>query len=123
MNKSKIIVGWSLLALGVAIIFYSLFSSYNIFTGKTAVPGVFSITDECTISGETNTQKGTGGLGKLGLGDIDIQKIVGNQLKGMLPDNAIPKALNLAVWAVLAWILIMAGGQIAGIGIKLLKNN
>ncbi len=120
-NKAKIIVGWLLLTISVAIIFYSLFSSYNIFTGKTVAPEVFKI--DTQQSSYQKSSGGAGGLGALGLGDIDIQKIVGNQLKGMLPDDAIPKTLNLAVWAALAWILIMAGGQIAGIGIKLLKNN
>ncbi len=112
-NKVKIIIGWFLLAIGVAIIFYSLFSSYNIFTGKAAVPDVFSAT-----GGKTTAQNETGTFGGL-----DVQKMIGDQLKGLLPNDAITKTLNLAVWGVLAWILIMAGGQIAGIGIKLLKAN
>ncbi len=115
-NKFEIIIGWLLLALGVAIIFYSIFSSYNVFTAKTAAPEIFSTSEEITV------QKGNNDSGILGLSEIDIQKILGNQLKGLLPDNAISKVLNLVVWGILAWILMIAGGKIAGIGIKLLKK-
>lgn len=112
MNYTKIIVGWSLIFLSVAIIFYALFSSFNIFMAKTAVPEIF----------KTENQK-TGSSGGLGLGGIDVSKIVGEQLKSLVPSDTLPKILNLAAWSIFAWILIMSGGQIAGIGIKLLKAN
>jgi hypothetical protein len=49
-----------------------------------------------------------------------LQKLVQDQLKGMLPANSIPQLLNLISWSILATILIFGGGQIASLGIKLL---
>jgi len=48
--------------------------------------------------------------------------MIGEQLKGMLPVDTLPKILNLAVWSTLAWILIFGGAQISSLGIKLLKS-
>ena len=112
-SVSKIIIGWVLVGLGVSIIFYSVFSSLNIFTGKTEVFGVFSVQE---------TNKENSGIIDVGGKSVDVGKLINEQLSGILPQNSLPKTLNLVAWSIFAWILISAGGQIAGIGIKLLKN-
>jgi len=48
--------------------------------------------------------------------------MLGEQLKGLLPTDMLPKISNLAIWSILAWILIFGGGQISSLGIKLLKS-
>jgi hypothetical protein len=48
--------------------------------------------------------------------------MIGEQLKGMVPLDSLPKLLNLAVWSMLAFILIFGGAQIASLGIKLIKK-
>jgi hypothetical protein len=108
--KTNQIIGWLLLALGIAIIFYSIFSSFNIFTGKTAAPQIF----KSEVQKTSLSQKG----GSL---ESQFQEMIREQLKGFIPADTLPKILNLVVWSIFAWILIMAGGQIAGLGIKLLK--
>ncbi len=106
------ILGWVLLLAGVLIIFWTLYSSYNIFTGAMAMPEIFEIGN-----GETLSQKE-------GAEDLQAQmeKMIGEQLKGLIPTDTIPKMLNLGVWAMLAGILIFGGAQISNLGIKLIKK-
>ena len=112
MNSTKIL-GWVLLLAGVLIIFWTLYSSYNIFTGETAMPEIFEMGEKETVLSQ-----------KEGAEDVQAQmeKMIGEQLKGLLPTDAIPKMLNLGVWAMLAGILIFGGAQISNLGIKLIKK-
>lgn len=109
MGSIKKILGLILLFLGLAIIFYSLYSSFNIFTGKTPAPEIFSASVE--------------GYGVEGEGDIQaqIQQMISEQLKGMLPVDSFPMLLNLIAWSIFAGILIFGGAQISSSGIKLIK--
>jgi hypothetical protein len=111
MDFSKV-AGWILLIAGIAIIGWTLMSSYNIFTTKEAVPEFFEIPKEEVVSLKAGTQ------------DIQaqLQKMIGEQLKGILPADSITKLLNLAVWSMLAFILIFGGAQISSLGIKLIKK-
>jgi len=52
----------------------------------------------------------------------ELGKMISEQLKGILPVDTLPKILNLAIWSMLAWILIFGGAQIASLGIKLIKQ-
>ncbi len=80
-------------------------------------PGIFSAEAVNTTQSQTNKIPTS-------LSDIQnqIEGMIGNQVKGLLPSDLIPKVLNLTIWGILAWILVMGGGQIANLGIKLLKN-
>jgi hypothetical protein len=51
-----------------------------------------------------------------------LQKMLSDQIKGLVPTDFIGKILNLTVWTMLAFILMSGGSKIAGLGIKLLKN-
>ena len=105
------IAGWLILIAGIAIIGWTLMASYNIFTGEAAVPEFFEMPEETiTQTGETQDIQ------------AQVQQMIGEQLKGFLPVDAITNLLNLAVWSMLAFILIFGGGQIANIGIKLIKK-
>lgn len=111
------IFGWTLLIIGVLIIVWTLYSSYNIFTAKTVAPEVFS------FSADNLGQPGlTPGQGTRGDIEAQMQKMIGEQLKGFLPVDTIPKMLNLTAWAILAGILIFGGAQISNLGIKLIKK-
>ena len=107
MNVQKIL-GFALVAGGIGIILYSLYASFTFFTGSATPPEIFSA--------ETPDLK-TGGQGA---GD-QISQLLEEQLKGLLPAGLIPRVLNLTVWSVFAGLLMLGGGQIAGLGIKLLK--
>ncbi len=119
MELAAKIFGCVLLLAGVIIIGWALYSSYNVFTGKTAMPEIFNFPE--TI--QTPTAKGKV-TGTMGLEDVQGQvgQIIGEQLKGFLPVDTLPKILNLFSWSMLAGILIFGGSQISSLGIKLLKK-
>lgn len=113
MMKLTKIFGWFLLLAGVIIIFWSLYSSYNIFTAKAAAPEIFKVAEkEAALPQQGRVQ------------DLQaqIEKMIGEQLKGMLPADLLPKLFNLIAWSIFAGILIFAGAQIASLGIKLIKK-
>lgn len=114
------VLGWILLFLGLALIFYSIFHTYNIFMGKAQPPTVFNVEGEQT-NVQPPSQKETGQVSK-----EEIEKIAAEafqqQLDTMIPKNALPRLLNLVSWSVLAGILIFAGTQISGLGVSLLKK-
>ena len=105
----KKILGLALLFGGLSVIFYGLYSSYDIFTGKKEAPAIF---DEAEQS-----------VSKTSLQDpqAQLQEMIGEQLKGLLPADSVPNLLNLFSWSIFAGILVLGGGQISGIGIKLLR--
>lgn len=103
----KKILALSLLIVGLAVIFYGLYSSFNIFTGKTPAPEIFVTPSAIKSAGSQDIQ-------------TQLQNMIGEQLKGMLPVDSIATLLNLASFSVFAGILIFGGAQIAGLGIKLL---
>ena len=105
------IAGWLLLIVGIIIIGWTLMSSYNIFTGQTPVPELFEIPTEKVLSQE-------------GAQDIQaqLQTMIGEQIKGLIPIDSLATILNLTVCSMLAFILIFGGAQIASLGIKLIKK-
>jgi hypothetical protein len=117
---SRKIIGWLLLAAGLAIIFWAIYSSYNIFTGVKEVPTLFKTGQSAIIS--PSPQSPASGVMEQDL-QQQAQKIIqgqiGEQLKEMMPADFISKIFNLMSWAIFVGLLIFAGGKVAGIGIKL----
>jgi hypothetical protein len=111
MNYPKII-GWLVFLAGLVMIIWGLYSSFNIFTAKTAAPEIFAVEEKEEAPA------------KAGILDIQAQmeKMIGEQFKEMLPVGFIPKLLNLIAWSIFAGILIFGGAQTAGLGIKLIKK-
>ncbi len=120
MNIKKII-GWVLLILGLLIIFWGLYSSYNIFTAKTKAPEIFK-TEVQDISPKTTTQKDkTKPLTPAALQE-EMKKNIDEQIKEIIPSSFIPQLLNLISWSIFVGILIFGGGKLSGIGIRLIKE-
>ncbi|MBU4298466.1 hypothetical protein KJ636_00250 [Patescibacteria group bacterium] len=116
MNKKfQNLVGWALLFVGIGIIFWGLYSSYNIFNNKSQAPEIFKIEEKKAVS-----QKKAPGLEAQV--EEKMKELLGEQLKAMLPANSVPKLFNLLSWSVFAGLLIFGGTQLAGIGIKLLRE-
>jgi hypothetical protein len=113
MDLAIKILGWGLLIIGVIMIGWTLYSSYNIFTGKTAAPEVFK---EEVLTSEESLPASPSEIQK------EMEKIIGEQLKKILPVDTMLGLLNLAVWSMLAFILVFGGGQISSLGIKLIKK-
>ncbi|MDO8663718.1 MAG: hypothetical protein Q7K28_02700 [Candidatus Wildermuthbacteria bacterium] len=110
------IFGWVLLTAGVAIIGWTLVSSYNVFTGKAQAPAIFEMPK---IQVKTTAPKGD--ISSLEDVQGQLQTMLGDQLKGLLPADTIPKTLNLSIWGILAWLLFSGGSHLASLGIKLIK--
>ena len=112
--------GWVLLAAGLAIIGYCLYSSYGIFTAKKPVPEIFKVAQEQTSLAADQKKSGQ---------DIQAQmeQAMSEQIKGtlgkMLPTDSIPKLLNLIAWSIFAAILVLIGGKVGELGIRLLKKD
>ena len=113
MNIQKAL-GFFLLALGIGLIVYALFASYLIFTGSNEAPEFFLAPQERIADSSVS-------LGSLQDLQNQLPDLIGQQLQGLLPADAIPQMLNLAVWSMLAGLLLFGGSLIAGIGVKLLK--
>lgn len=105
MNVQKIL-GFALIAGGVGIILYSLYASFTFFTGSATPPELFSPEVSKSQTGGGNP----------------VSQLLEEQLRGLLPVGLIPTMLNLTVWSIFSGLLMLGGGQIAGLGIKLLKT-
>lgn len=112
------ILGYILIVGGVGLIVFSVYSSYNIFTGKVLPPEVFKVEkkqepilpkDEHSLTPEEQSRK-------------EMGEVIGEQIEEVLPVENILKLLNLLSWSILAGILIFAGSQISGLGVKLVKR-
>lgn len=105
------ILGFIVLLLGLTIILYSLISSFQIFTGRIDAPELFSFDEPANIQEAASPDGIQGQVGEL----------LRNQLGKLLPTDTISRTLNISMWSLFAGLLLFGGGQIAGIGIKLLK--
>jgi len=112
------IIGWILLVIGLAVIFWTSYSSYRIFTARAEAPEVFKMEEETPSQEddkEISSQPSPEELQK------EMKKIVEEQIKEMIPSEFLTKLLNLISWSIFTGILIFAGGKITGIGIRLIK--
>src|SRR3989338_6456231 len=113
--EAKKPIGWVLIVLGLGLVLWALWSSFQMFSGKTAAPEIFN---------EEPAQISKAPAGKSNDLQAQAQEIlnqtVQEQLKAFLPAHSLPKLLNLLSWSIFAGIAIFGGGQIAVIGAKLL---
>ncbi len=102
-----------MLIAGVGLIVWTLFSSYNIFTGQTEAPTAFEIeTEEVSVSVEDSET----------VDEVDFQELMEGQLSDVLPFDDLSGMFGLVVWSMLAFILIFGGSSLATLGIKILKG-
>lgn len=112
---AKRIIGFVLLTVGVLLISWTAWQSYNIFTAKAEAPLIFK-----TQASEKISETAVGG-NLQELLQQQMQQEIQKQVNQLLPADTIPKILNLMSWSILAGILIFAGGTVASLGIKMLK--
>ena len=128
--KPKKIAGWALFVLGLLIIFWGLYSSYNIFTAKKEVPKIFKIEKTAEKEEEKNEEKEEKAESPETLSpeqaqeraQEEMKEIMEEEIKSIIPSEFISKILNLMSWAVFAGILIFGGGRVSTIGIRLIKE-
>ena len=82
--------------------------------GKQAIPQVFKIENQGKVSPSASANNSSGI-------QEQINKVVGEKIKDILPQEYIDKLLNLMSWSIFAWILLVAGSIVSGLGIKILK--
>ena len=141
-TTSNKIIGCLLLIVGLVVIFWSMYASYNIFTAKKEAPKVFSYNSEGVIDLDSKDEN----VENAGVINIDKSKLtdpnylknleaeqkaqaesmikdqISGQLKEIIPEEFILKLLNLSSWSIFVFILIFAGSKISGLGIKLMKD-
>ncbi len=115
-EKFQKIIGWVLLFAGVGIIFWGLYSSYNIFNNKSQAPEIFKIEEK-----KETSQKKVQGL--QALAEEKVKELVGEQFKEIFPPGFLPKIFNLISWSIFAGILIFGGSQLSHLGIKMIKED
>jgi hypothetical protein len=102
------IFGWILIFIGLLIIFWTLFYSFNVFQGKSQIPEIFKIEKAKENSYEFSQQI--------------FQEIIVKEIKNLLPIEFLPKFLNLISFSIFAGVFIFGGSQIASLGIKMIKK-
>ncbi len=107
----KKIVGWLLLTIGVLLIIWGIWSSYEIFTAKKLPYEIFKAQETQEVSLEQEE----------GSPEEQMQQVIKEQLGEMLPSGFLPKLFNLIAWSVFVGILVFAAGKISILGINLLK--
>lgn len=112
--KMKKIFGWLLLIIGLAIILYSLYFAFNVFTGEVKAPEFFEMEEEDIVD-------------KIPSSTIDLDKkmeeLVASQIQEMIPPKFINQLFNLISLSILITLLIFGGSKISLIGIKLLQRH
>lgn len=116
--KPKKIIGFLLLVLGISIIGAALLASYNIFTDKTPVPGLFS-SEDFEGKEELEIDQEESGL-EQEMRNL-VRESVENQMTNIMPPSLIARLLNLISWSIFAGIAIFGGTQFSKIGITLLR--
>lgn len=120
MTLMKKISGWTLLTIGVLIIIWGIWTSFEIFTAQRPVYEIFkpSTTQDVSFKKES-FKKETGSLETQM--QEQMQQMIIEQFKEMFPPDFLIKLLNLMSWSIFAIILFMGGEKLAVIGIRLLK--
>lgn len=137
-------IGSVLLVAGLAIIGYSLYTGMNIFVKGQNPPEIFKTVevdrtaDDSVNPADDQAKKAVENTAPSQLpknlnemNPDDLTKMVTNSLspeivKSMIPPemfNYIPRLLNLSVFSIFLWVLILAGTKIASLGVALVKTN
>jgi hypothetical protein len=102
-------IGWILLIIGVILIFWGIYYSYQIFTLKVEPPQIFKSSEENVFNGGGEEPQD------------QLRIAIEEQLNNLLPVNAVPKLLNLVVWSMFSVILFMGAAHVSAIGVRLIK--
>ncbi|MDD4990511.1 MAG: hypothetical protein PHW31_04400 [Candidatus Pacebacteria bacterium] len=115
---AKKIIGFFLLFLGVIMILWGVWDSYQIFTAKKPAPDIFKISqvEQQTAVKQNSTANPQEMIQQ------QLQQTIQEQLKNILPAEFTNRILNLTAWSIFMAILVLAGGKISTIGASLLKE-
>jgi len=112
LNIEKLF-GWLFLFLGVLTIYWGLYYSFNMLTGKGEVPGVFKVKEEEVLLIPREKPNSP---------EDQLRQIMGEQLKELIPSDFLIQFSNITIWLIFMSVLVFAGAQVSGIGIKMIKK-
>jgi len=115
-KNMKRIFGWIILIIGILIIIWGIWTSYQIFTGQMPVYEVF------TPEANNGTSLTGGGINLNLPMEQQVQQLIKDQIGQILPQELLFKFFNLSAWWIFMMILMFGGGKLASIGINLLKK-
>lgn len=95
--KGEKIVGYVLLAVGVVVIFFSIYQMWVVFTGGSPAPKLFNFSD------------------------VSIPGAQGQNVL-LMSGQELNKLADLAFWYILMFFILWAGGKIASLGVDLLRE-
>jgi len=109
----KHVLGWVLVFVGLAVVFWDISTSYYCFTAKREFPQVF-------------VQPAAGQKDTSSSGVFDPQAMAGEiiqeQIGQLIPANTVSLLLNMSAWILFATFLIYAGAKVVGLGAGFLKD-
>ncbi|MCD6402381.1 hypothetical protein J7L36_00800 [bacterium] len=111
--------GWLLIFVGLFIIGWFLYTSFNIFTAKSELPSVFKLKEEVQQSYNFDFSGKDAGNGKI---QEAMQDLIKEEINKSFPKEFLPRLFNLIAWSILSGIMIFGGAQISNLGIKLLRK-
>jgi len=95
--KDEKIVGYVLLAIGVIVIFFSIYQMWVVFTGGSPPPELFNFSD------------------------VSVPAAQGQNIL-LMSGQELSKLAALAFWYILMFFILWAGGKIASLGVDLLRE-
>jgi hypothetical protein len=118
---------WFIVIFGLAVIGWAVFSSYGFFTGQKDFPEIFK--SSAVQTGQTQAVQKTEApavikdqaAAQAAVQEQMLQAFSG-KLSELFPADSVLKVSNMAAWIAFATFLVFAGGQIAGIGVKILVD-
>jgi hypothetical protein len=122
INFEKV-CGWVLVFAGLALIVYSVRTSYGYFTGKSLFPALVqavAFQDKISDAGSASEIDLTDQKAVQQMMQVQVQTSIDKTVSGMIPAGSIVVVINAAIWSVFATFLVYAGAKISEVGIKLL---
>jgi len=96
--KDEKIVGYVLLAIGIAMIFFSVYQMVQVFTGASPPPNLFNFSDiRLTMPGETESSL-------------------------LISGEELNKLAAMVFWYMLMFFIMYAGGKIASLGVNMIRE-
>ena len=96
--KDEKVVGYVLLAIGIAMIFFSVYQMVQVFTGASPPPNLFNFSDiRLTMPGETESSL-------------------------LISGEELNKLVAMVFWYMLMFFVMYAGGKIASLGVNMIRE-
>ena len=96
--KDEKVVGYVLLAIGIAMIFFSVYQMVQVFTGASPPPNLFNFSDiRLTMPGETESSL-------------------------LISGEELNKLAAMVFWYMLMFFVMYAGGKIASLGVNMIRE-